>query len=65
MFHLFQSQCNFVQLLQVFIKNLMRLSQRTEGEYIKDEGEEEEGFQCLSTLLQLCFELLCHSVAKA
>lgn len=30
-----------------------------------DDDEEEEGFRCLSSLLQLCFELLCHSIAKA
>lgn len=29
------------------------------------DDDDEEGFRCLSSLLQLCFELLCHSIAKA
>lgn len=68
----FQSRCNFVQLLQVFINKLMRwirgMDLRNYGlshDNYDDDDEEEEGFRCLSSLLQLCFELLCHSIAKA
>lgn len=59
----FQSQCNFVQLLQVFINNLMRLFQRTDRGIVNyglshgdDDGDDDvgdDGSQCLSSTTAL------------